>query len=123
MTPEGLKFSPGDFAVSQPQSKPVPEKAPVPQPDAALSPEKEEVKTQKRMDPDIIEKITSELNNEFRIFNASVSFSVDDNTGTTVIKIMDRDTEKVIREIPPNELLEIAAKLTEVIGRLVDETA
>jgi len=70
-----------------------------------------------------LERLTKELNDDFRVFNTTLSFSVDDKTGKTVIRILDSDTDKVIREIPPIELLRLAAKLTEVIGRLVDETA
>ncbi len=75
----------------------------------------------KPIDTDVLEKIAEELNEDFRIFNASISFSVDKDTGTTVVKIFDRDTEEIIREIPPEELLSLAAKLTDIIGRLVDK--
>lgn len=78
---------------------------------------------QKKLDPELLAKITEELNENFRIFNTAISFSVDEKTGNTVIRIIDRDTEKVIREIPPSDLLALAARLTEIIGRIVDETA
>jgi len=121
MSPEGLKIATGDVPAAQPKQPPV-SKPPV-KSEAARSPEQEETtQLQKKLDPDVIEKITQELNDQFRIFNTAVSFSVDDKTGTTVIKILDRETEKVIREIPSSELLKIASKLTEIIGRLVDET-
>ena len=77
----------------------------------------------KKLDPELLAKITEEINEDFRIFNTSISFSVDKDSGSTVIKIFDRETEKVIREIPPLEMLRLAAKLTELIGLIVDETA
>lgn len=79
--------------------------------------------TQKKLDSDVLAKIAEEINEDFRIFNTIISFSVDDATGNTVIKILDRDSGKVIREIPPSELLKLAANLAEIIGRIVDESA
>jgi flagellar protein FlaG len=89
------------------KEQPVKKEQPIPEP--------------KPIDTDALEKIAEELNEDFRIFNASISFSVDKDTGTTVVKIFDRDTEEVIRVIPPEELLSLAAKLTDIIGRLVDK--
>ncbi|MFC1477717.1 flagellar protein FlaG [candidate division KSB1 bacterium] len=120
MAPDGLRIPPGDVQI-KPQTPAAKPAAPPVDPDRAL---KEDLSAapQKKIDPEFLEKITSELNNDFRIFNTALSFSIDDNTGTTVIKILDRETEKVIREVPPSQLLKLAAKLTEVIGRIVDET-
>ncbi|MCH7781701.1 flagellar protein FlaG [candidate division KSB1 bacterium] len=73
-------------------------------------------------DSEILEKIAEEINSDPRIFNTVMSFSIDDATGQTVIKILDRDSEKVIREIPLSEMLKLAAKLADIIGRIVDET-
>lgn len=120
MASEGMKISAVEFAAGP---KPAPVKNAPPRPEKEKAPEKEPAAVQKKLDPDFLEKVTRELNNEFRIFNTAMSFSVDGNTGRTVIKILDRETEKVVREIPPDEMLRIAAKLTEVIGRIVDETA
>jgi flagellar protein FlaG len=37
------------------------------------------------------------------------------------IKVMDKDTEEVIREIPPEETLEMIQKMWELAGLMVDE--
>ena len=121
MAHEALRINPGDAqaVVPAPAKKP-----PASQADATRTPKQDSViEVKQKFDPDQLEQITKELNDNFRIFNTALSFSVDDNTGTTVIRILDRDTDKVIREIPPDELLQLAAKLTEVLGRLVDKTA
>lgn len=76
----------------------------------------------KEINKEDLKKLADELNADFKLFNASISFSIDDETQKTVIKILNRDTEEVIREFPPEELLKLASRLTEVIGRLVDET-
>ncbi|MFC1556813.1 flagellar protein FlaG [candidate division KSB1 bacterium] len=123
MAPEELRITSGDLQVKTPQQAP-PASATPAQSDAARAPKQNpDIQLQRKLDPSLLEKIAEELNNDFRIFNTALSFSVDDKTGTTVIKILDRETEKIIREIPPDELLRIAAKLTEIIGRIVDELA
>jgi flagellar protein FlaG len=40
-----------------------------------------------------------------------LQFSVDDQTGRTVIKVLDSETDTVIRQIPPEEILDLARKL------------
>jgi len=78
---------------------------------------------QKKLDPEFLAKITEEINEGFRIFNTSISFDVDKETGSTIIRILDRDTKKIIREIPPLEFLRLASRLAEIIGMLIDKTA
>jgi flagellar protein FlaG len=43
--------------------------------------------------------------------NAAVRFSIDEESGRTVIQVVDRDTDEVIRHIPPEEMLRIASHL------------
>jgi flagellar protein FlaG len=38
-----------------------------------------------------------------------------------VVKVIDTRTDKVIKEIPPEQLLHLAAKIQEMVGLLVDE--
>ncbi|ROR31549.1 flagellar protein FlaG [Mobilisporobacter senegalensis] len=48
-------------------------------------------------------------------------FSVDDATNRISIKVIDKMSEEVIREIPPEESLEMLAKIWELAGLIVDE--
>ena len=52
-----------------------------------------------------------------------LKFSVDEATGRTVIKIINPDTQKVIREIPPEEILRIAATLEQLAKQIIDTQA
>lgn len=38
-------------------------------------------------------------------------FNVDDETGRVVVQVLDSETDKVIRQIPPQEVLELATRL------------
>lgn len=48
-------------------------------------------------------------------------FFYDERTKRVSITIKDKDTDEVIKEIPPKETLEMVAKMWELAGILVDE--
>ena len=48
-------------------------------------------------------------------------FSYHEETKRVSIKVIDQDTKEVIKEIPPEETLEMIAKMWELAGILVDE--
>lgn len=53
--------------------------------------------------------------------NVTLQFSVHETTGRTVVRVVDKETEKLIREIPPEEFLNLAAKLDEMVGIIFDK--
>lgn len=50
----------------------------------------------------------------------SVRFESDDPSGSLVVKVVDRATDEVIRQIPPEELLTLTQRLNDLRGNLVD---
>jgi len=56
-------------------------------------------------------------------FNRRLSFSVNEKLGQVVVKVIDNDTDKVVREIPPIELQHVYERIREVIGLLFDKKA
>lgn len=57
------------------------------------------------------------------MINDSVQFSIDDATGKTIIKVIDKSTEEVLRQIPSEEMLAIAKALDDIKGLLVRQKA
>ena len=53
--------------------------------------------------------------------NVGLHFSVHKTTGRTIIRVVDKETEELIREVPPEEFLNLAARLDEMIGILFDK--
>ncbi len=51
----------------------------------------------------------------------SFEYSIHEETKEIMIKVIDRETKEVIREIPPEKILDLVAKLWEIAGILVDE--
>jgi flagellar protein FlaG len=56
-------------------------------------------------------------------FNRRLSFSVNEKLGQVVVKVIDNDTDKVVREIPPSELQRVYERIREAIGLLFDQSA
>ncbi|OWY36218.1 flagellar protein FlaG [Herbaspirillum aquaticum] len=72
----------------------------------------------------------SELNdavgklNDFAAANAAaLNFSKDQDTGKTIIKVVDTATDTVIRQIPSEEAIAIAKSIDKMQGLLIKEKA
>jgi uncharacterized FlaG/YvyC family protein len=55
------------------------------------------------------------------IFKRRLDFKIDEETNRIMIKVIDTETNKVVKEIPPEQLIRLAAKIQEMVGLLVDE--
>ena len=53
--------------------------------------------------------------------HTSLSFKYHDDTNRISITVTDKDTDEVIREIPPEKALDMLAKAWELAGLMVDE--
>lgn len=53
--------------------------------------------------------------------NTSLEMKIHEKTNQVIVKVMNRDTGEVIREIPPEKMQDLVAKMIEIAGLLVDE--
>lgn len=53
--------------------------------------------------------------------NSEAVFGIHDATNRVTIKIVDKDTKKVLKEYPPEKTLDMIAKVWEMAGLLVDK--
>lgn len=60
-----------------------------------------------------LEQSVEELKNHFQQVRRSLDFSIDDKTGQTVVKVIDRETDEVIRQIPAEEILAVMRRIEE----------
>ncbi|MCK5147483.1 flagellar protein FlaG [bacterium] len=67
-----------------------------------------------------LEDIAAKMNQVSGLFNTTLNFTVDKPTGKTVIKVMDRETDELIRQIPPENLLKLMTNMRDVMGMLLD---
>lgn len=69
-----------------------------------------------------IRRSVDELRRVSQHFNKKLSFSFNEDLGQMVVKVIDRNTDKVIKELPPAELQRAHIRIREAIGLLLDET-
>lgn len=67
-----------------------------------------------------IKKAIEDLNKKASS-NCVARYGIHDETNRVTIKIVDKDTDKVIKELPPEKTLDMIAKVWEMAGILVDE--
>lgn len=75
---------------------------------------------------DNIEKTSqavAKLNEVLKDRERDLEFSVDDTTGRTILKVIHAESGEVIRQIPPEELLNIARTFIEGTGSLIKDQA
>ena len=66
-----------------------------------------------------IRKTVEEINK--KAMNSEVQFGIHEATNRVTIKIVDKKTKEVIKELPPEKTLDMIAKAWEIAGILVDE--
>lgn len=66
-----------------------------------------------------IKKAVEQLNKNMS--HSEAVFGFHDETNRVTIKIVDKDTKEVIKELPPEKTLDMIARVWEIAGILVDE--
>ena len=67
--------------------------------------------------------IEEKLNKLKEIFKGEVKFEVKDDINMIIVKIVDKDSKKVIRQIPPETAVKMAEMLDKLEGIFLDERA
>jgi len=65
--------------------------------------------------------VTSDFENVGQALNKKLKFVVDHRSNEVIVKVIDGNTDKVIKVIPPEELQRLHRKLKETIGFLFNE--
>jgi flagellar protein FlaG len=60
----------------------------------------------------------SKLNDYVQNVQRTLSFSIDKDTGVTVVKVFDSSTNELVRQIPAEETLKMAASIDEQLASL-----
>jgi flagellar protein FlaG len=65
-----------------------------------------------------LEAAVSKLNDYVQNVQRTLSFSVDKDTGVTVVKVIDTQTNELVRQIPTDQMLKLAADLDKQTANL-----
>lgn len=78
----------------------------------------EQEKQAAKIDP---ERYIRDIMNMTSMFNKRLKYSINRDLNQVVVQVIDKETDKVIKEIPPEDLLKLHARIKEAIGLLIDE--
>ncbi|WP_457601061.1 flagellar protein FlaG [Hydrogenivirga sp.] len=68
-----------------------------------------------------LQKLLRDIQRKFDYFNRYLRIDIDDQLEIPVVKILERDTNKLIRQIPPDYLLELMRRIDQMLGVLLSE--
>jgi len=74
----------------------------------------------KRLGSELARALTEEVAGEPVLAPRELRLRVEEDIDTVVAKIVDSQTEEVVREIPPEELVSAAKKLNAILGQILD---
>lgn len=81
----------------------------------------EEEQETKEPSKNTIDSVVSEANQKMRLTKTRCEYSYDEPTKRVSIKVYDKDSDTLIREVPPEKSLEMLQKMWEIAGIIVDE--
>ena len=70
-----------------------------------------------------LERAVKEVNDFLKPINNAIQFNLDDDTGKTIVKVIDTATKDVIRQFPSEEMLSIAKAIDKMKGLLIQQKA
>ncbi|MDR1627017.1 MAG: flagellar protein FlaG [Spirochaetia bacterium] len=75
----------------------------------------------KRSDPGPVRQTVREIEEFSTFLNRRLKYSVNPDTDQVIVKVIDRETDKVIKVLPPEALQRLHSRMKETIGLLFDE--
>lgn len=72
--------------------------------------------------PEEVRQTVQQLRRVTQAFNKRLSFDYSEELGQMIVKVIDASTDKVIKELPPDELRRAHLRIREAIGLLLDES-
>ncbi len=68
-----------------------------------------------------LQEVTDKLNKEMNPLKTSIRFGFDDKLDELYISVIDTSNDQVIRKIPSEEAMRLAAKMRELVGMIFDK--
>ncbi|MCK4710310.1 MAG: flagellar protein FlaG [Gammaproteobacteria bacterium] len=72
----------------------------------------------KAYQPEMVDESVSQLNKIVQTIQRDLQFSVDDDSGKTVVTVLDTHTKEVIRQIPTEQVLALSENIENLKGIL-----
>jgi flagellar protein FlaG len=75
----------------------------------------------KKVTEEKIERVSELMNNYVQSLQKNIKIQVNNETGDVMVKVISEKDGKVIREIPSEEMLNLAARMEELAGAFFDK--
>ncbi|MCI6097481.1 MAG: flagellar protein FlaG [Selenomonadaceae bacterium] len=91
-------------------------------PDASKS-SKEQQEEKNRLSPEFVSEMTKELNELMGKLNCDLEFQYHKEVDVMSVRMIDKNTKEVIKEYPPEEMVEGMIRAQEWLGAFLDKNA
>ena len=68
-----------------------------------------------------LRKTLEEMNKSLEFRDIALNYSIDEKTDDIVVKVIEKSSDKLIRQIPPEEALRLRGHIKELLGMIFDE--
>ena len=83
--------------------------------------DKAKEKDEKELSKDEVIEINEALNSFMTAINSDLHFVIHERTKQIILQVVDRRDNKVVKEIPSEEMLDVIANIRESVGALLDK--
>lgn len=73
-----------------------------------------------KLDPARVSQAIEDMRSQFDIANHKLEYSVHEGSHKIVVRISDRQSGKVIREVPDSEFLDLVGRLQDLVGFIIN---
>ena len=81
------------------------------------------VQKESQITQEVVAKAATQIQNFVQEMGRNLSFTIDETTGYNVVRVMNPETNEVIRQLPSEELLKIARSMEQLNSVLVNQKA
>jgi flagellar protein FlaG len=89
---------------------------------AAMQKPQGRAEEEKKSDDEALSDTVSDLNELVQNMRRELQFSLEKESGELVVKVIDTETDEVVRQIPPEEVIELRRRLSDAAGAIFRES-
>ena len=80
-------------------------------------------KSSEKPSSEAVEKAVQRANELARSLSRKLSFSYDDRINKVIVRVMEGEGDKLVRQIPTEEMIRLSVRMDEIMGMLIDQDA
>ena len=114
-----IEASPGQVKATTPESTELERRATI----QAVDKAEKESQAQPKASQEDMQQLVDDLSDMMSVMRKGLAFKIDESSGKNIVSVMDVDSGDIIRQIPNEEAIKLAQKLSEVTGLLMKTEA